>query len=122
MHAQDASRRGFRGKLEPHTHVWVPGEVIQDVKRAPRVDWGRLPTMAFTEFLHGLRQRNWTCRFYNPAAVPWKVRLQASVRPWCTSLEAIAALCLAWLWLRQEAAIRALAALCSQQRLAVAMS
>ena len=72
--AQEASLRGLRGKSEPHTHVWVPGEVVQDVKRLPRPDWGRLREMPFSDFLHGLKQRNWTSRFYRPDSVPWKVR------------------------------------------------
>ena len=71
----------MRGKLEPHTHVWVPGEVIQDVKRLPRPNWGRTKEMPFSEFLHGIRQRNWCCRFYEPDAPLWKVSL-----PWLSCL------------------------------------
>ena len=72
--SQEASRSGLRGKVEPHTHVWVPGEVIEDVKRLPRPDWGSLQEMPFSQFLHGLRQRNWTSKFYDPASPPWKVQ------------------------------------------------
>ncbi|KAK9792719.1 hypothetical protein WJX73_003140 [Symbiochloris irregularis] len=77
---QQASTRGLRGKLEDHTHVWVPGDVIQDVRALPYPDWRKLPEMPFATFLHGIRQRNWTCSYYDPDAPAWKVDMLTG--PW----------------------------------------
>lgn len=101
---QDAATRGVRGKLVDHTHVWVPGEVIEDVRKLPKPDWGKLEEMPFHSFLDGIRRRNWTCSAYQPDAVPWKVNLLIepclnAVGPSCIRLHAnLVGGQPAWIW------------------------
>ena len=54
----------------------VPREAYREVSSAaaPKPRWGQLPQMQQAEFLHGLRQRNWTSPHFRADSQPWKVR------------------------------------------------
>ena len=60
---------------------FVPVEVLGNVRYAAEPHWGSLPQMTFMEFYQGLRERNWTCKYYNPEAERWQVRLAQPLSP-----------------------------------------
>ncbi|KAK9848832.1 hypothetical protein WJX84_007112, partial [Apatococcus fuscideae] len=53
---------------------FVPVEVLGNVRYAAEPHWGTLPQMTFMEFYQGLRERNWTCKYFNPEAERWQVQ------------------------------------------------
>ena len=62
------------GESEEKTYDFVPVEVLGNVHYAAEPTWGDLPQMSYMEFYQGLRERNWTCRYFNPEAERWQVR------------------------------------------------
>ncbi|KAI3430488.1 hypothetical protein D9Q98_005083 [Chlorella vulgaris] len=54
---------------------FVPSEVLgQGAGYAPEPKWGSLPQMPYMEFFQGLRERNWTTQWYDPAAEKWELK------------------------------------------------
>lgn len=56
------------------TYDFVPVEVLGNVRYAAEPHWGGLTQMTFMEFFQGLRERNWTCKYFNPEAERWQVQ------------------------------------------------
>ena len=61
------------GEAVEKTYDFVPVEVLGNVRYAAEPDWGSLPQMTYMEFYQGLRERNWTCKHFDPEADRWQV-------------------------------------------------
>ncbi|CAL8467968.1 g7506 [Coccomyxa elongata] len=65
------------GTSKPAEYKWVPKDVItasgQYVSKEPA--WAQLPQMSFMEFYQGLRERNWTSKYYKEDSEPWKIEI-----------------------------------------------
>ncbi|KAI7845492.1 hypothetical protein COHA_001038 [Chlorella ohadii] len=63
------------GKAVTRTYDFVPEEVLGTAAGyAAEPQWHRLPQMSYAEFYQGLRERNWTSKYYNPAAEKWQLQ------------------------------------------------
>ncbi|KAL4448900.1 hypothetical protein ABPG77_007617 [Micractinium sp. CCAP 211/92] len=57
------------------TYDFVPAEVLgQGAGYAAEPRWSQLPQMSFMEFYQGLRERNWTSKYYKPDAEKWSLQ------------------------------------------------
>lgn len=54
-------------------YAWVPPSVLGEGLVEVEPQWGKLPKINYLEFLTGLQRRNWTSKFYDENAVPWKL-------------------------------------------------
>ncbi|KAK9845482.1 hypothetical protein WJX81_007602 [Elliptochloris bilobata] len=58
-------------------YKWIPDDVIiaGGAYELQEPQWLELEQMSFMEFFQGLRERNWTTKWYQPKAEPWKVEV-----------------------------------------------
>jgi hypothetical protein len=68
--------RDKEGQPVTKTYDFVPVEVLGPAPAAATAApaWHRMPEITFMEFFHGLRQRNWTSKYYDAQAEPWTVQ------------------------------------------------
>ncbi|KAG2490077.1 hypothetical protein HYH03_011542 [Edaphochlamys debaryana] len=66
---------GQREDLEvAHAFNYIPRSVLGDYRPEVEPNWMALPQMSVQELYDGLRQRNWTSRYYNSEAEPWRLQ------------------------------------------------
>jgi hypothetical protein len=64
-----------QGQPSTSSFDFVPAEVLgAGAGYAPEPRWSSLPQMPYMEFYQGLRERNWTTKYYNPAAEKWSLQ------------------------------------------------
>jgi cell division protease FtsH len=62
------------GNTVENIYDFVPPEVLGTVNYAPEPRWRSLPRMTYMEFYQGLRERNWTNKYYDPDAPAWQLQ------------------------------------------------
>eukprot|EP00884_Botryococcus_braunii_P017856 jgi/Botrbrau1/4754/Bobra.0137s0026.1 len=63
------------GKVKQLDWRFIPPEVVGEAFVEEEPKWDKLESLPIQQFIHGLRQRNWTSEFYDPAAVPWRIEM-----------------------------------------------
>lgn len=54
-------------------YEWVPLEVLGNGWLVAEPPWQKLRKMDFLTFYTGIQKRNWTSRFYDETAIPWRL-------------------------------------------------
>jgi hypothetical protein len=75
---------------QPSTSIFdfVPAEVLgAGAGYAPEPRWSSLPQMPYMEFYQGLRERNWTTKYYNQAAEKWSLQFFQDRCGWAVGKE-----------------------------------
>ena len=63
------------GEKKTNAYDFVPVEVLgSGAAVTPEPKWKSMRQMTYMEFYQGLRERNWTSKYYDPDADPWSVQ------------------------------------------------
>ncbi|CAG9464039.1 unnamed protein product [Pedinophyceae sp. YPF-701] len=63
----------FSGETTTRRYRFIAPEILGGTRYRPEPKWSRIPQMSITELMKGLKERNWTSKYYKPDAQPWEL-------------------------------------------------